>query len=328
MLTPLHHGAWGLLLLNGHGPGSVIWPDGKTFSFTVFDDPDSQTPEVAEMVYGFLADHGIRTTKGVWPLAPRRTPSDHGATCGDAAFLAWLQSLQRQGFELGFHNATSHTSTREETLEGLRQFNEYFGDYPSSMSNHYYNFEGIYFAGARVSGWRRTVYNLMTRGKHSGKFTGEVPAHENFWGDLCRQHIRYVRNFTFREINTLAVCPWMPYHDPDRPFVNAWYASAEGANVRSFLQLISEENQDRLEQQGGFCLAYTHFGHGFVEDGKLSPRFCELIRRLSRKPGWFAPVSTVLDHLKPPSGFHLLGAPDRAQLENRWLREKILHGTS
>ena len=314
--------------MSSYRPMAAAWPDGKTFSFTIFDDPDSQTAEVARMVYGFLADHGIRTTKGVWPLAPRRTPSDHGATCGDAEFRGWLQALQQQGFEIGFHNATSHTSTREETRDGLQRFNKYFGDYPSSMSNHYYNYEGIYFADARVSDWKRAAYNVMTRGRHRGKFTGECPTHENFWGDLCQRHVRYVRNFTFREINTLSVCPWMPYHDPDRPFVNAWYASAEGANVQSFLQLLSEENQDRLEQEGGFCIAYTHFGHGFVEGGKLSPRFCELIRRLSRKRGWFAPVSTVLDHLKPAAGCHVIDARNRTQLELRWLREKLFHGTS
>jgi hypothetical protein len=304
------------------------WPDGKKFSFTVFDDPDSQTDEAARMVYGFLADHGIFTTKGVWPLAPRRTPSDCGATCGNPKFREWLQSLQRQGFEMGFHNATSHTSTREETCEGLERFSEYFGSYPSCMSNHYFNHEGIYFGDARLSGWKRAAYNVMTLGNNRSKFTGEIPAHENFWGDLCQQHIRYARNFTFREINTLSVCPWMPYHDQDRPFVNAWYASAEGANVRSFLELLSEENQDRLEQEGGVCIAYTHFGHGFVEGGKLSPKFCELIRRISRKRGWFAPVSRVLDHLKPAAGAHMIDARTRAQLESRWLREKIFHGTS
>lgn len=309
-------------------PARVVWPQGKTFCFTIFDDPDGQSPEMAQLVYRFLADHGIFTTKGVWPLAPRREASDPGATCGNPAYLAQLKALQEEGFEMGFHNATSHTSTREETREGLERFREYFGDYPSSMANHFFSKEGIYFGEARLSGWRRAAYNALTLGRRRGEYTGEIEGHENFWGDLCQQHIRYVRNFTFREINTLKICPWMPYYDPQRPFVKAWYASAEGANVESLLDLLTEQNQDRLEQEGGLCIAYTHFGHGFVDNGKLSPRFCELIRRLSRKPGWFVPVATVLDHLKPAAGCTVLDDRKRAWLERRWLREKIFHGTS
>jgi hypothetical protein len=315
-------------LLGNASAAKVAWPDGKTFAFTIFDDPDSQTPEVARLIYGFLADHGIFTTKGVWPLAPRRDPSDHGATCGDPEFLAWLQALQKQGFEMGFHNATSHTSTREETREGLERFREYFGQYPGSMANHYFSREGIYFGEARLSGWRKAAYTAMTLGRRKSLYTGEIEGHENFWGDLCQRHIRYVRNFTFREINTLKICPWMPYYDPTRPFVNAWYASGEGANVKSLIDLLSERNQDRLEQEGGLCIAYTHFGHGFVEDGTISPRFRDLIRRLSRRPGWFAPVTPVLDHLRPAAGCTILNGKKRAWIETRWLREKMFHGTS
>ena len=52
-------------------PPRITWPDNKRFAFTVFDDPDSQTLEASQAVYGFLRDRGFRTTKGVWPLAPR-----------------------------------------------------------------------------------------------------------------------------------------------------------------------------------------------------------------------------------------------------------------
>ena len=68
----------------------------------------------------------------------------------------------------------------------------------------------------------------------------------------------------FPEINTLRACPIMPYHDPQRPFVNQWYASSEGANCASFNAMLTEAAQDRLEAEGGACIMYTHFGHGFV----------------------------------------------------------------
>ena len=46
----------------------MIWPGGKSFAFTIFDDPDSQTLEAGREVYALLADLGFRTTKGVWPI--------------------------------------------------------------------------------------------------------------------------------------------------------------------------------------------------------------------------------------------------------------------
>jgi hypothetical protein len=308
-------------------PSIPQWPDNKKFAFTIFDDPDSQTFECAQTVYGFLHDHGLYTTKGVWPLAPRREASDHGATCGDSAFRAWLQKLQASGFEMGYHNATSHTSTRAETLHGLNLFREYFGHDPHSMSSHYASREAIYLGDARLGGWRRKVYQLATRGGRSGTL-GHVPDQEYFWGDLCRERIHYVRNFVFRNINTLAECPFMPYHDPSRPYVNAWYASSEGANIRSCLDMLTESNQDQLEAEGGACILYVHFGHGFTDEkGRLVPRFVELIRRLSRKNGWFVPVSTLLKHLHG-SPAPTISSRDLAKLERRWLLQKLMYGTS
>src|SRR5689334_12905307 len=92
----------------------ICWPEGKSFAFTVFDDPDFQTLDDGPAVYSFLQDLGFRTTKGVWTLPGPRT--DHGVTCADARVLAWVQQLQRDGFEIGYHNGTTHTSSRAETL--------------------------------------------------------------------------------------------------------------------------------------------------------------------------------------------------------------------
>jgi len=307
------------------------WPEGKTFAFTIFDDPDSQTLESGRETYAFLRDAGLRTTKGIWPVRGPREPSDHGGTCAEPDYRAWTQQLQQEGFEIGLHNATLHTSTREETAEALERFREYFGAYPSSMANHYYAEEGIYWGDARVSGLVRLAYNLFTQGKNRGKFFGHVPGHPWFWGDLCRERIRYVRNFAFADINTLAACPMMPYHDPARPLVNQWYACSEGANVRSINERISEAAQDRLEEQGGACIVYTHFGHGYT-DSKLTPdpRFRELITRLSRKNGWFVPVSTLLDYLAAQRGnvVRSITPAERSALERRWLMHKIRFGTA
>jgi hypothetical protein len=307
---------------------TIAWPGGRRFAFTVFDDPDAQTLETGVPVYSLLADLGFRTTKAVWPIRGSGTPSDRGLTCADDDHRRWVESLQARGFEIGLHNATSHTSPREETERGLDTFKRFFGDAPIAMANHYNCDEAIYFGEHRVSGLPRAVYNLVTRGRNQGRFHGHTPGHALFWGDLCRARVKYVRNFVFREINTLAVCPWMPYHDPARPFVNYWFASSEGDKGPAFMERISEANQDRLEEEGGACVMYTHFGHGFVRDGRLDPTFVRLMERLARKNGWFVPVSVLLDYLLEHRPDPVLTDAQRARLEWRWLAHKIRYGTA
>ena len=308
---------------------AIRWPEGRRFAFTVFDDPDAQTVEVGRPVYALLADLGFRTTKAVWPIRGDGTPSDRGQTCAEDDYRKWVEELQARGFEIGFHNATSHTSPREETRRGLDTLAGYFGAAPLAMANHYNCDEAIYFGESRVSGLRRAVYNLVTRGRNRGRFHGHTTGHPYFWGDLCRARVKYVRNFVFRDVNTLAACPWMPYHDPARPFVNLWFASSEGDKGPAFLERISEANQDRLEAEGGACLMYTHFAHGFVDaKGRLEPRFVQLMERLAAKGGWYVPVSTLLDDLLARRSNPTITASQRAALERRWLLHKIRYGTA
>lgn len=306
----------------------ISWPEGKAFAFTVFDDPDAQTLEAGSLVYSFLEDLGLRTTKGVWPLAPTRERSDKGGSCGDAGYLAWIEDLLARGFEIGLHNAACHTSTRTETARGLDRFREIVGHDPWTMANHFFCDENIYWGDRRVSGLRRVAYNALTRGTNRKRFFGEVAGHPLYWGDLCESRIQYVRNFVYRTIDTLERCPMMPYHDPDRPLVRAWFASSEGANVGLFNERISPSNQDLLEERGGACIMYTHFGHGFVTDGKLDPGFVRLMTSLASRNGWFVPVSELLQFLERKQGLHTLTRRDRVRLERRWLLEKMRYGTS
>lgn len=305
----------------------IHWPKDSSFAFTVFDDPDAQSFETTQLVYSFLADLGFRTTIGVWPLDIRRNPNSGGETCGNAEYRTFLQHLQAIGFEIGFHNAAPHSSTREETVESLRLFQAYFGKPPAVMANHY-NADAIYWGPARLTGWRRVLYNLITLGRARNKWFGHIETHPNFWGDICREQIRYCRNFVYSDIDTLHANPWMPYFDPLRPYVRSWYSASEGHNASSFLKTLGEEPQDRLEEQGGACIMYTHFGHGFVQDGKLIPEFRRTMERLARKKGWFVPVSELLDFLADTKGVTVLDDRLRGKLETRWLWEKLCRGTS
>jgi hypothetical protein len=304
-----------------------VWPDGKSFAFTVFDDPDAQTYEDGRLVYSFLADLGLRTTRGVWPGAAVRTPNSSGETCDNPRYRDHVLALQSDGFEIGYHHTTKHSSTREEIIRGLESFRAYFSRDPRTMANHY-NAEAIYWGSQRLTPPLRAVYTLATFGRTRSAHFGEVEGHPSFWGDICRERIEYCRNFVFSDINTLAVCPWQPYRDPLRPYVNAWYASSEGSNVMRFTRTIAEPQQDQLEAQGGACIMYTHFGHGFVEGGRLHARFRALMERLSRKNGWFVPVGVLLDYLRQRRDRLEITDRQRRALERRWLCQKLYRGTS
>src|SRR5262249_49736316 len=149
--------------------------------------------EVSKLVYGFLADLGLRTTKALWSNAPTREPNSGGLTCADPHYLTHVSELAAQGFEPSWHNATLHTSTRQETAEGLDRFRSYFGYDPVTMANHY-NGEALYWGPARVGGERRVAYLLLTRYQSANRHFGHVEGHPYFWGDLCRERIRYCRN--------------------------------------------------------------------------------------------------------------------------------------
>ncbi len=307
--------------------GRIVWPDAKDFAFTVFDDTDGATIANVRPIYDFLAEQGVRTTKSVWPL--RDAHDDRrsaGMDCEDPDYLEWVLGLKASGFEVGLHTVASGGSRRDRTIEGIERFRSLFGTEPITYSTHLSNPEGIYFGPSRLSGPRRALYELYARKRHRMRFRGHIEGDEFFWGDICRLYVKYVRNFVFADVNTLAQCPEMPYHDPCKPYVNYWYASSEGQTVDSFVSTISEANQDRLAEAGGACIMYTHFAVGFHRKNNLDRRFEQLIRRLARMNGWFVPVRTLLDFLLETKGPHELSPPERGRLEWRWLLHKARVG--
>ena len=196
------------------------WPEGKQFAFTVFDDTDDATLEGTRLVYGFLGDCGFRTTKSCWPVAGDPGRGTHpGQTCEDPDDPRYVQELQSQGFEIAWHGATRHGLQREEIFRAMKAFSRAFGHDPISATNHS-DGEGIYWGDQRLSGFYSWLYTLATRRRNVGRFRGHIEGDACFWGDLCREKIKYFRNFVFRNVNTLQECPFMPYHDPQRPDVS------------------------------------------------------------------------------------------------------------
>lgn len=307
---------------SGRPPAPFAWPAGKTFAFTIFDDTDGSTVENISPIYRLLRDLGFRTTKSVWLqrcTTSARTPAE---TCADTAYLAFVLELQQAGFEIAFHNASWDTSTRSDILVALAHFQQIFGAPPQSFAQHGDCNENIYWADARVSGLRRVLYRAC---RYHADYhpEGHLPESPYFWGDFCRRNIKYVRNFVFRDINTLKVCPEMPYHDPLRPYVNYWFASSDGCEPEGFIRLLSPDNQDRLEREGGACIVYTHL-YNFSRNGEVLPEVKQALQRLATKNGWFVPVSTLLDFLLARRAEAPLTEGQRRRLEWNWLRDATL----
>jgi hypothetical protein len=308
----------------------IRWPAGKTFAFTIFDDADFQTVQNGEPVYSFLADLGFRTTKSVWPIRGNGPPITGGDTCANDKYLKWVLDLQKQGFEIALHNATYHTSSREDTIRGFEAFYEYFGHHPYSAANHTGCRESMYWGRSRLSGMEQRIYDVLQCMRRREVFEGHVRGSPLFWGDICRTKVKYVRNFSYGAPNTLQACPFMPYHDPERPYVKYWFAASEGPAASQFNSLLSEEKQDDLARAGGACIMYTHLACGFLNSGRLNDRFALLMKRLSKMNGWFVPVHTLLDYILSRRGHHEITREERRNLERKWLWHKIVytHGRS
>jgi hypothetical protein len=303
---------------------SIQWPGGKQFAFTFCDDTDFATVENTRPVYAFLSELGMRTTKLVWLFDASSPYPDSGSSCAEAEYLDWVRSLQQQGFELGLHNVAPDSSPRLHIEKGLAQFNELFRAKPRVHCNHGFCRDNLYWGEARLSGWRRLLYNLYSRNARQDISEGHRPGSEYFWGDLALQQVSYVRNFTFDQLNTLACCPAMPYHDPAKPYVNYWFAGSNAASAKHFRQNFSRAAVDQLIAEGGLCLAYTHFGAEFYQNGQLDPHFREIMEYIAAQNGWFAPVSEILDHLRQGAtpAERALSARGRGELEWRWLWQK------
>ena len=309
---------------------TMIWPGGKRFAFTIFDDTDGATLDSVRPVYDFLGELGLRTTKTVWPLRGAGKPVTGGATLEDHDYRDWILSLRAEGFEIASHGTSDQSSPRARILAGFDRFREVVGADPRAYANHTGQKEAIYWGAARLDGGPRAVYRLANRWRSEDRrYFGEDQRSDYFWGDLCASRLTYVRNLVFPDIDTTSRDPIMPYHDPGRPFVPYWFSSSEGATCDSFCRTIAEGEQDRLVGSGGACVMYTHFAFRFLSGGKLDPLFVRLMRRLAAHDGWFVPVSTLLDHLRTQGSRGRQADTGALRgMQWRWLAGKLLHGTS
>ena len=309
----------------GQETSSRIFPPGYKFAFSIFDDTDRTTLHNGPQVYQLLNELGFAITKSVWVDDPGPHFTTGGSTCAEPAYLDWVLELQTQGHEIGYHNATDHSSTREQTLAALEAFEKHFGHPPRCGADHAANAEALYAGAARVSGISSAAYRFAQKMLQPDRpqFSGEDPTSPYFWGDLCAERIDYWRGFSFAETDLRSVGPIL-HHDPSRAYVNAWFTSSHAPRLEQFLQRLRPDRLDRLEESGGVCILYTHFGLDFVgERGRLEPEFVTAMTDLAARGGWYVPVSTLLDAVRNSDGCPSLSVRKRAKLERNWMIDRV-----
>ena len=123
----------------------ITWPNNKKFAFTIFDDTDRSNLQDSKVIYQYLESLGFKTTRSVWMLKNDDNSEEKGVTCEDNLYLDWLLEIKNKGFEIGYHNATSNSSKRQNTKIALDRFVKMFDQMPVVMANHSENKENIVF---------------------------------------------------------------------------------------------------------------------------------------------------------------------------------------
>lgn len=298
-------------------------PAGRRFAFTILDDTDDSTLENVRPVYERLREYGFRTTKTVWPLdCPQGSRLFFAAdTLQRREYLEYVRELVEAGFELASHGATMESSTREETLRAIRFLEQEFGVCPRLHANHAHNQENLYWGHHRFR--TRLLRWLLSARRARTYSTGHDEGSPYFWGDVCREKFHYVRNFTFSELNMLRVNPEMPYRLASTPWVRAWFSTTDAPDVHAFRERVNRPALERLEEEGGVCIVSTHLGKGFAPDGRLLDEIDGVLRYLAERPGWFVPVSELLDHLAGLQGVRSLDGAAIRRLELRYLSGRL-----
>ena len=287
------------------------YPNGKNFAFTVTDDPDGNKLDTIRPIYDFLNSLEMKTTVAVWVEDPVRTSGipdvlktyDPGDSCEKKEYCQYIQYLQDKGFEIALHTVSGGNDHRERTIEGYEKFKLLFGKYPKINIMHSNNLENIY--------WGKKVVNSLILQKFIGilskksrlPYSGENPESKYFWGDILKANTKYVRLWGTSDINTLKFNHSMPYHDSKKPYVNYWFSFSDGYDVDIFNKLISDQNINKLKEERGTSIVYTHFASKFTRKGNdgifhLNEVFKKRMEKLaSDKQGWFVPASVILDRL-------------------------------
>lgn len=296
------------------------YPNGAEFAFSILDDTDDATTANAPPFYELLYRLGMRTTKTVWPLS---SPPEAqgiffaGETLESAPYAAWVRTLQEQGFELAFHNASMASSIRDRSVRALERLRSEYDCSPRIHANHGQNRENLYWGAARYDlPVLRHLIGSALRSRPCDVYEGEIPDSPYFWGDIAAEQFDFVRSFAFTSLD-LSRFPFpIVYHDPRKEFVRRWFITADAPDAQAFARLVTRAAVNRMRERCGFTIVSTHVGKQFVDkNGTVHPAVADALAYVASLKGWFPPVSTLLDHVSASTGVPTLTTFTRARLE-------------
>lgn len=274
----------------------------KECAIAITDDTDFFQYFTTQPVYDVLDSLGVRLTKTIWVFDHEKNdPAKAGISLRDPHYRAWVLRARERGHEITMHSASSGDDTRERTLAAFDTIRALTGDYPRLEIFHSGNREALYWGGKRIPNrFLRALYDL----KMKQRFEGDEPSSPLYWLDMARARVRYLRTFTFNELDTWAVNPSMPYLDPATPDAPLWFASSNARWGEKFAQLFQSQKVQRLKQSHGVSVIYTHFGLWFTERSpggahRLRADVREAMTRIgSDRAIEFVPAGELLDRLR------------------------------
>ncbi|MFN5885205.1 MAG: hypothetical protein ACK445_07675, partial [Bacteroidota bacterium] len=169
----------------------INWPNEKSFAFTIIDETDYGTTENLTSIYKLLLERKIKITKTVWLYHTR----DHftGDSLEDKSYRDFILHLNKNGVEIALHNVGSGFFSYQEKKNAMNLFKKYIGYFPKILVNHS-NMDNIYWGHKRFIFPFNFFYKVFQR----RQFYGDDAKSEHFWGDIVKEHIDYIPNFSFK----------------------------------------------------------------------------------------------------------------------------------
>ena len=309
------HGLKTITLLKGMS----MFPDNKSFAFTILDDTDDATLENVRPIYYLLNELGMKTTKTAWPMdCPEGSKLYFAAeTLQNIEYRDFVRQLIADGFEFASHGATMESSLRQRTQEGFKYIERELHVKPTVYCNHGHNRENIYWGAQR---YQSKLISFFYERIHKDRnyYQGQIESSEYFWGDICKEKIQYVRSYAFSRLDISRIKPTYPYQLYKTKFVNNWFITSDAPDVDAFKKLVTQESIDRLVKNNGFTIISTHLGKGFVRNGRIDKTVRNTLEYLSELPGWYVPVGELLRFLS-------LNIPNRFLSEYALFRLELRH---
>ncbi len=280
------------------------YPFGYSCAISLIDDTDLSTFSHMKAMYQYLSRKNIQCTRTVWPFKTSKLSGDYkcisntGITLQDKNYVKFCKDLQLDGFEIAMHTASGGNSKRNETIDAYNYFMDCFEHPPYTNIMHGRNKENLYWGKSCVN---NSIMQKAISVLEPQDFGGHVKDSPYFWGDICKKHTLYVRQFETLQLNTSKFDQAMPYHDPKKPFVNWWFSASYGEGIR-FYQLLKKENISNLIKEQGASVIHLYLRH-YVQSNRnkhvVDKLFQNKIEELaSYKNIWFTPVYKLLNRIR------------------------------